>query len=253
MKVAAKDAQDFYNYLVNEANFRKDHVLMLLNEKATRENIMDAFGDQFLPAVSEPGDLVVIYLSTHGTPKNKDKGGRNYIVAYDTDASKLYSTGVDMDELTKRISEGVKTKRALIIMDTCYSGAGVPGARALNLADNFNAADIAQGSGQLVISSSSPNEKSWESRVSQNGVFTKYLLDVLRANKNIDMKTAFENIQKKVGWEVKSTFGERQTPQLGGDWKGKELILSLPPKEPRQTFNPDLLRLMQIKETGNKK
>lgn len=249
LKVAAKDAQDFCNYLVNEANFKRDHVLMLLNEKATRENIMTAFGDQFLPAVCEPGDMIVVYVSTHGTPKTQDKGGRNYIVAYDTDASKLYATGVDMDELYKRIREGVKTDRALIVLDTCYSGAGVPGSRGLHRGDNFDANEVAQGCGQLVISSSSPNERSWESRVSPNGVFTKYLVETLREKKGTDVKTAFAEVQKKVEWEVKSVFGEKQTPQLGGNWQGKELILSLPPTESRPVLNPELLQLINSAAT----
>jgi WD40 repeat protein len=244
LKYAAKDAQDVYSFLVNEANFKKDHVLLLLNEKATRETIMTAFGDQFLPAVSEPGDLVLVYISTHGSPKARDKGGRSYIIAYDTDASRLYATGVEMDELYKRIREGVSSDRALIVMDTCYSGAGVPGARALNLADNFDANEIAQGCGHLVISSSSPNEKSWESRIAPNGVFTKYLLKELRQNRKGDVKSAFAEIQKEVAWEVKSVYGEKQTPQLGGHWEGRELILSAPATAPRPVLNPDLLQLM---------
>ncbi len=245
LKVAAKDAQDFYNYLVNEANFRRDHVLLLLDGKATRQQIMSAFGDHFLPAVCEPGDLVVVYVSTHGTPKTKDKGGRNYIAAYDTDANDLYATGVDMDELNKRLLEGVKTDRALIIMDTCYSGAGIPGARALNVADNFSANELAQGCGHLVISSSSPNEKAYESRVSNNGVFTKYLIEALRKNNKVDVKTAFAEVEKQVSWEVKSVFGEKQTPQLGGNWDGQQLILSVPASESRPMLNPDLLKMMQ--------
>lgn len=246
LQYAAKDAQDFSNYLINEANFKKDHVMVLLNEKATRANVMEAFGDQFLPAVTQPGDLVVIFVSTHGTPARKDKGGRNYIVAYDTDANKLYGTGVDMDELYKRLKNEVKTDRLLIVMDTCYSGGGVPGAKGEHAPANFDASEIAQGSGHLVISSSSPDQRSWESRASQNGVFTKYLLETLRTrNGKIDVKTAFADVQKKVGWEVQNAFGEKQTPQLGGKWEGKELILSVPAVEPRPNLSPDLIKLMQ--------
>lgn len=215
LRYAAKDAQDFYNYLINEAGFRKDHVLLLLNEKATQRNIEDAFGDNFLPSVSEPGDMVVVYVSTHGTPAAKDKGGRNYIVAYDTNTSKLYSTGVKMDDLYQRIKEGVKTDRALIIMDTCFSGAGIPGAKGIAEFDNFDAKQIAQGCGHRVITSSSPNERSWESRSNPNGVFTKYLLQCLRANQGrVDVKSAFVDLQERVAWEVKNAFGASQTPQL---------------------------------------
>lgn len=242
---AAKDARDFYNFLVNEANFKKDHVLLLLDEKATRSNIMSAFGDNFLPAVSQDDDLVVVYISTHGTPANKDKGGQSYIVAHDTNITSLYATGVNMDELYKRIRTGVKTDRALIVMDTCFSGAGVPGAKALNVADNFDAQEVAQGCGRLVITSSSPNERSWESKMSSNSVFTKYLLEALRSNEcKINVKSAFKAVQEKVSWEVQNAFGEKQTPQLGGEWEGKELILSVPATQPRPMLNSDLLQLM---------
>lgn len=247
LQYAAKDAQDFYNYLVNEANFKKDHVLLLLNEKATRENVMDAFGDRFLPSVTQEGDMVVVFVSTHGTPAKKDKGGRNYIVAYDTDGGRLYGTGVDMDELYRRIKEGVKTERALIVMDTCYSGAGVPGAKGEHAPANFDADEMAQGCGHLVISSSSPDQRSWESKASQNGVFTKYLLETLRSRGGkVDIKTAFADVQKKVGWEVQSAWGEKQTPLLGGKWEGKEMILAVPAIDTRQNLNPELLNLMQV-------
>jgi len=243
LRYSAKDALDFYHYLVDYANFRKDHVLLLLNEQATRVNIMNAFGDEFLPSVSEPDDMVVIFVSTHGTPADKDtQKSRNYIVAYDTDKSELYATGVDMDELYRRLKEGVKTDRALIVMDTCYSGAGVPHAKGMAEAGNFSAKDIALGSGHLVISSSSPNERSWESAVDKNGVFTKYLINSLKSNDTkADIKLAFEQIKKEVGWEVKNAYGESQTPQLGGDWQGKELVISVPPSENRQIYNLDLL------------
>lgn len=245
LEFAAKDARDFYNFLITEANFRKDHVLLLLDDKATRTNIMSAFGDNFLPAVCLPDDLVVVYISTHGTPSKRDKGGRNYIVAHDTDTASLYATGVDMNELYRRIKEGVKTERALIVMDTCFSGAGVPGAKSLNVADNFDAQEVAQGCGHLVITSSSPNERSWESKVSSNSVFTKYLLEALRKNSGkIDVKSAFTTAQKSVSWEVQNAFGESQTPQLGGQWEGKELILSVPATQPRPMLNSDLLQLM---------
>lgn len=243
---AAKDARDFYDFLVKEANFKEDHVLLLLDEKATRENIMSAFGDNFLPAVSQEDDLVVVYMSTHGTPSKRDKGGRNYIVAHDTDTARLYATGVDMNELYRRIREGVKTDRALIVMDTCFSGAGVPGAKALNVADNFDAQEVAQGCGRLVITSSSPNERSWESKVSNNSVFTKYLLEALRSNnRKVDVKSAFKTVQERVSWEVQNAFGEKQTPQLGGEWEGKELILTIPAMAPRPMLNNDLLKIMQ--------
>jgi len=243
LKFAAKDAQDFYNYLITDGHFQKDHVLLLLNERATRRNIMSAFGDKFLPAVSRDGDLVTIYISTHGTPASKDPGKRNFIIAYDTEAEALYETGVDMDELYRRVKEGVKTERALIVMDTCYSGAGVPGARGVDEGANFDASQLALGSGHLVMTSSSPSERSWESKVTANGVFTKYLIQNLKLTKG-NVKNSFDKLKGDVGWEVQNAFNQSQNPQMGGEWKGKDLILNAMPTEPRPVLNPDLLKLM---------
>lgn len=252
LKYAAKDARDFYNYLINEAGFRADHVLLLTDEQASKVNIMEAFGEKFLPAVTEEGDLVVVFVSTHGTPANRDKGGRNYIAAWDTDVDKLYGTGVDMDEINRRIKESVKSDRVLIVLDTCYSGAGVPGAKGMHAVGNFDAEEMATGSGHLVISSSSQSERSWESKVAANGVFTRYFLEALRKkNAKIDVRTAFDELKKNVSWEVKSAYGESQTPRLGGDWQGRELVLSMPATEPRRLFNEELLKMMAVGASGS--
>lgn len=221
LKYAAKDARDFYNYLITDAHFQKDHVLLLLDEQATKINILNAFGDKWLPNLCQEGDLAVVYVSTHGTLAEKDRGSQNYIVTYDTDATSLFATGVNMDELYGQIKERIKTDRALIVMDTCYSGGGVPGSKGLGDAANFSASDIAQGCGHLVITSSSPSERSWESKSRPNGIFTSHLLDALRAyGGKVDVKSAFERTKQDVQWDVKASFGESQTPQLGGEWEG---------------------------------
>ncbi len=51
LKYAAKYASDFRDFLVNKCNFAADHVRLLTNEKATKENILDLLGDSFLPRV----------------------------------------------------------------------------------------------------------------------------------------------------------------------------------------------------------
>ena len=234
LKYAAKDAQDFYNFLIKEANFRPDHVKLLIDEQATRKNIMASFGSKWLPNVVEQGDLAVVYVSTHGTPAASDNESKNYIVAYDTEADDPYSSGVDMDEVYRRIKDGVKTNRALIVLDTCYSGGAVPQGKGLVRCDNFDLKKVQLGSGHLILSSSSTGEKSWESKRYQNGVFTRNLIEALRANgTKINVPDAFKEMQEKVRWEVKCDYGAPQIPQLGGDWSGSELILSVVPTDPR--------------------
>src|SRR5262249_50885167 len=101
LKYSAKDAKDFYDYLVDPTlgKFQPDHVKLLLNESASKVNIMDMLGDSFLPHAANPNDLVVIYLSTHGSPAGADIRGVNYLLAYDTQLRKLFATGLEMKQL----------------------------------------------------------------------------------------------------------------------------------------------------------
>lgn len=129
LRYSAKDAKDFFDYLVDPAGgrFAKDHVKLLVNSDATKVNIMDVLGDSFLPHGAAPGDLVVIYLSTHGSPAGADINGVNYVVAYDTQINKMFATGIEMRQLIRIIKERVHTNRIMLVMDTCYSGAGAIG------------------------------------------------------------------------------------------------------------------------------
>src|SRR5262249_45040515 len=86
---AAKDAQDFANFLIRDANFAPDHVRVLLNEAATREEVQSEIGDKFFPRVVKPDDLVVFFFSSHGSPANRDVAHANFLVAYDTKKSDL--------------------------------------------------------------------------------------------------------------------------------------------------------------------
>ncbi|MBY0549116.1 MAG: caspase family protein [Candidatus Obscuribacterales bacterium] len=235
LRFAAKDAKDFANFLVRDAGFREDHVRILLNENATRKNIMSSFGSKWLPNVTEADDLAVVYISTHGTPSHKDRGAKNYIVAFDTEADDPYATGVDMEEIYRRLTSDVKSDRVLIVMDTCYSGGSIPGAKSLEENDNFDLSKLSLGAGQIVLSSSGVGERSWESKGYANGVFTKNLIDVLRENgTKLNAGNTFEQLKKRVQWEVKRDFSREQTPQLGGNWEGRDLVLSVQSMSPRE-------------------
>ena len=104
LQYAAKDAADFYRYLVNEANFDPSHVRILLNEEATERRVLSELGEKFLPNLVQPGDLVVVYFSTHGSPAHIDRQGKNYLVAYDSEPDELFTTGIEM----KRLLESLK-------------------------------------------------------------------------------------------------------------------------------------------------
>lgn len=237
LQYSAKDATDFYNYLVNEANFQPDHVRLILNEQATQRRVLSELGSKFLARVVKPDDLVVLYFSTHGSPSQLDPRGKNYLVACDSDSDDLFATGIEMQKLLDSIQGRVLTDRVLLVMDACHSGfAGSDsGSKGIARLGNFKADELAQGSGQLVICSSMPEERAWESTRYQNGVFTHRLLQGLRASgSSTTLIEAFRKTQTEVGIEVREDRpGAKQTPVLKGKWNGNDLILASVPYAPQ--------------------
>ena len=70
-----------------------------------------------------------------------------------------------MQDLTRIIKGRVHADRIVLVLDACHSGATmVADGKGLSRNANVNVEEIAQGTGQLVISSSQPNQVSWESK-----------------------------------------------------------------------------------------
>jgi|GEM_PF-2380957 len=249
LKYPTKDAKDFYDFLVNKANFAPDHIRLLLDEQATQRRILTELGDKFLPRVARKDDLVVLYLSSHGSPSKVDVKDKNYLVAYDTEKSNLFASGIEMQDLTQLIKSRVDSERVLIVLDACHSGAADASAKDAGPPSNFDAERIAQGCGQMVICSSEPAERSWESKRYANGIFTRKLIEGLQRNgSNTKLGEAFDFVKNEVHNEVQEDEGITQTPVLKSKWNGNELILTVTPSEPRtlpvtvkQMLSPDSL------------
>lgn len=235
LNYAAKDAIDFGNFLTTRMRFAPDHIKILTDEDATRENILDALGDKWLPRVAGKDDMVVIYLSTHGSPSALDIGKVNYIVAHDTDKDRLYSTGVAMQDLCRIIKDRIRSNRALLVLDACHSGAAVPKeAKGMARSGNIDVDEIVQGTGHMVLSSSAPSQVAWESVAKPNSVFTRKLMEGFQINgPETTLDQAYSYLQKSVEQEVQRDRGYLQTPQLKGKWSGEKLVLGARPTDPR--------------------
>ncbi|MBX9670268.1 MAG: caspase family protein [Candidatus Obscuribacterales bacterium] len=233
LRYPAKDAQDFAKFLVEKGNFAPDHVLLLLNENATRNNIVSAIAGNWLPMRVLPDDLVVIYASTHGSPSELDKGGENFLVAYDTEQQDLFTSGVLLQDLAPTIFRRTHCDRVVLLLDACNSGAAEVGGKGLYRTTNFDVNSLA-GKGQIVISSSGADQRSWESKRYSNGVFTRNLIEVLSKEKEkADLQAAFDTLKDQVQSEVKFDRQAFQTPVMHSKWEGEPLRIAVKPVAPR--------------------
>lgn len=238
LQYSAKDAVDFYKFLEKTGNFKRDHMRLLLNEKATQRRILTELATLFLHRVAEPDDLVVVFFSTHGSPTEEGPGGNNYLVAYDTSIDELFATGVSMQAIMSTLRDRINSDRILLVLDACHSGATTVGAKGMTRAANFDAEALAQGSGQLVICSSEPAERSWESKRAPNGVFTKKLMEGLTKNgSQTRLADAFSYLQTQVQKEVKEDRGQAQKPVLKSKWNGADLLPLIAPADPQTVPN----------------
>lgn len=231
---AVNDAKSVYDFLTTSGNFAPDHVILLTDEQATRSRILALVGDKWLPRAARPDDLVVIYFSTHGSPAEMDVGGSSYLITYDTEPDNLYATGISMQDFARIIRTRAHAKRVVMILDCCHSGAADPAAKGLFREKGFDAGQLSQGTGHLVICSSSPDQRSWESQRYKGSVFTHHLIDALKKNGAATrLGDAFPLIRTQVQEEVQRDRGVMQTPVLKSQWQGDDLMMSATPTDPR--------------------
>lgn len=234
LRYGSKDARDFANYLVSSAGFAADHVRLLTDEQATRENIYAQLGERWLGRRARPDDLVVVYVSSHGTAMKREVAGVDFLVAYDTNPNNLLGTGIPMEWFCQIIKDQVHCERLVLFLDACHGAAVAHAAKGLRRDNPFDAARLALSKGQIVIASSQADQESWESKNYPNSVFTRRLLEGLQLHgKQTTLTAAFGYLQDKVQDEVLRDRAQLQTPIMRKFWTGSDLMLAVPSKRPQ--------------------
>jgi hypothetical protein len=220
LRYTASDAQSFRDTLVDPkiGHFKPENVRSLLNDQATTKNIKMQLN--WLARSAGPDDLVVVYVATHGSSRDLDTVGVNYLITHDTeiganiDPDSLYATALPMVEIANAIATRVKAGRAAVFLDTCYSGNAAvkdtkliaPGiANAAPSAQTLN--HIKQGSGRMVFAASGTEQESLESDTLKHGFFTYFLVQALRQKGgSTPLSQIFDYTQKHVSQTVATEF-----------------------------------------------
>lgn len=249
LRYAAKDATDFKNYLINEAHFQPDHVKLLIDKQATRENIVSNLGEGWLRRLANSDDLVIVYLSTHGSAAKKELGNANFIAPYETNMNNLVFSGIPMQWLTVGLKDLIHCDRVIMLLDVCHGGASAPdAAKGLNRVNGIDLRTAKVGDGQIVVAASEADQLSWESKQYANGVFTRRLIEGLRAKGDkTTMSEAFNATKQKVEEEVLRDRAELQTPVLIKQWKGADAVIGVIPVKPRPGLHePSAKQLVKL-------
>jgi uncharacterized caspase-like protein len=147
--------------------------------KVEGSKIRQALIDFFAEATAK--DTLVIYFSGHGMP---DGHGSHFLASSDIDRNRPQRAGYAFYELEKERERSV-AKRAVIILDCCFSGAA---GTEISMGDANDIAKIArdkieetfkEGEGKCLIASSLGDQFSYKMKDRDYSVFTYYFLDGL--------------------------------------------------------------------------
>ena len=198
--------------------------------KAMGTKVKDTIYDFFDDKRDNPDDTLLFYYSGHGVPGDD---GNIYLASSDTDPDKPYRRGFSFEELRMRMQNTIPT-RVVVILDCCYSGSAKiskgtedDAAKIGRLILEEKSRKLPEGQGKYILSSSQSHQEAYALTTGEHSIFTYYLLQGLRGNK--------ESIDSE----------GNVTPQSLGNYVIRA-IMSLPPDE-----RPKQRPMLKTEESGN--
>src|ERR671919_674580 len=163
-------------------------------------------------------DLLLLYFSCHGV---KDDDGNLYFAAVDTEVDNLDGTAVSADWVSRQITKS-RSRRVLLLLDCCYSGAFAKGMvpkgdAKVHIKERFTG----DGRGRVVLTASDDMEYAWEgdtlSGAGQPSIFTNALVQGLETGEADRDKDGFVAVDELYDY-VFDRVVERTPNQKPNKW-----------------------------------
>jgi hypothetical protein len=191
----------------------------LFDEAATKAAILDYRG--MIVQQSQPNDLIIVFISSHGTIRFNDY----YVIPHDVDLNRRLSTSLPFGLVTDALNSR-RGAKSMIIIDSCRSGRS-----------GFNVARYGSDEHETsIMVSSGPNEVSSERMANGRvyGLFAVHLLEGLAgpADDNGDRKITIRELFGCAYIGTKDASGKRQHPVYFGSLSQNIILKSLkvPPR-----------------------
>jgi hypothetical protein len=226
-----------------------DEVTTLLNEGcANVRKAIARFYDQ-----RKRDDLLLLYFSGHGV---KDEQGHLYLALRDTESTLLAGTAIETAFITGRMDRSV-SKRQVLVLDCCHSGAFAAGAKAaqgvsVGTAEAFEGVGV----GRVVLTATDSTQYAWEGdRIigddTQSSLFTHFLIDGLKtgaADRDGDGLVTVDELYDYVHEQVVTTT-PRQTPHKWTYRQQGDIVLAENPYVTRTALPPEIEEAIGSKQT----
>jgi len=215
-----KDAEDFARVLQDKEICAFDEVNILLNQpEYIVRGTIDEFFDQ-----KKPDDLLVLYFSGHGV---RDELGSLYLAVKNTIRTRLRSTAIKSDYIREAMDQS-RSKRQVLILDCCNSGAFSQGTKAATGVSIGTASAFEVGYGRIILTASDSTQFAWEGDKvigeTDNSLFTHFLVKGLEGEADLDgdgsiavdelYDYAYEKVKFATPKQTPSKFSSKQQGEI---------------------------------------
>lgn len=229
LPTTVKDVEAIQEVLVNPeiGEFAAENVTVLKNPQKPdmEEAIHDLYDNR------QRDDLLLLYFSGHGLI-NDD--GNFYFSTSSTkkkNASFLPYLAVAASYVHECMKKS-KSKRKVVILDSCFSGAfsqgmTAKGGGAINIGQHLG------GQGTAILTASTSTQYAYEEEGSEFGIYTRYLVDGIKtgaADKDGDGSISIDELHEYVSSKVQEV-APAMTPKIYPVEEGHRIILAKSPQD----------------------
>ncbi len=211
LEYAVNDANRIANCLNKKFGFEKKNLIMLLDEEASRQKILQTY--LALNETADANDRIVFFFAGHGFTRRGRRKETGFLVPSDGDTEDL-STLIPWDEIT-RSSDLIPAKHILYIVDACYGGVAL--SRSVPGSLRFSKDMLVRFSRQ-VLTAGKANEVVADSGgpIDGHSIFTGHLLNALNGEAYSEDNILTANrVMAYVYEKVATDTHSNQTPHHG--------------------------------------
>lgn len=242
LPAAVKDLDAMKEVLLHPdmGGFAESDIVLLKNpnRQEMEESIETLFANR------HKDDLVVLFFSGHGI---KDDSGRLYLVASKTriTAQGLVRSSAVASNLVHENMSRSRSKRQVVILDSCFSGAFAEGLAAKDVGTTIDIRTQLGGEGRAVLTSSSSYQFSFEQKGEELSLYTRFLVEGIKtgeADTDEDGVISIDELHEYASRKVREVKPDLK-PEIYAIKEGFKILLSkVPQGDPRQKYQKEVAR-----------
>jgi WD40 repeat protein len=213
---AIPDAEEFANLLEDSYGFKRENVVLLKDDDATKARIEQEMSRLASGEVVHTNDRVIVFFSGHGhSAENTEGRPVGFLIPFGvqkqinlSNFGALRQSCVSMAEIAARTVE-IPAKHVMVILDSCFSG--IATMEGDNYSPVYSLVHRAYFESKVVLAASGSDQESLER--AGHGEFSRAMLEKLRHNETGCTATQlYESVKAAL---VQLDLKDIQTPKMG--------------------------------------